>query len=267
MRVALCISGLTRGSLFCLPSLREQIIKPLNADVFMHTWDIDVGGGGSANRFLGASDVWRTPEEKMEFFDKEAQKHGYFFSSHMDVFEDKSWNFAGVTENKNVVPMTYSIYKSNSLKKKIEAKRNFTYDLVIRTRMDTMYEHEIIPEEIKEVMNASNKIFVRFNGINHGHLSPRNDFMLENDGSTFVADNFAFSNSRVMDIYSNLYLNLYDSSSCPEVLLGSYLKDKGIVPEWSKMEFMSMIEWVGDKAIFEKHYNERKRKVVKLTRD
>jgi hypothetical protein len=234
----------------------------------MHTWDIDVGGGGSADRFLSASSVWRTPEEKMEFFNKEAKKHNYFFSSCMDVFGDKSWNFANAVEEKNVVPMAYSIYKSNALRKKKEEKENFTYDLVVRTRMDTMYEQPILPKEIEEVRSPSSKIFVRFNGINRGHTSSRNDFMFENDGSAFVADNFAFSNSNVMDIYSNLYLNLNRKSEfanrCPEVLLGSHLKEAAIIPEWSKMEFMSMVYWAGDSAVFEKHYNQKENKEVRF---
>jgi hypothetical protein len=269
MRVAVCMSGLTRGSLFCLPFLREHIIKPLNADVFMHTWDIDVGGGGSADRFLDASNVWRDPQAKMEFFDKEAEKHNYFFSSCMDAFDDKSWNFAGAAEANNVVPMTYSIYKSNALKKKKEKKENFTYDLVIRTRMDTMYEEEIPSQEIEEVISTPDKVFVRFNGINRGNTSPRNKFIFEGDGSPFVADNFSFSSSKVMDICSDLYLNLnrYFSESinpCPEVLLGNHLKKEGVAPEWSKMQFMSMIEWTKDEAVFEKHYDERERKAMRL---
>jgi len=216
--------------------------------------------------------VWRTPEEKMGFFNKEAQKHNYFLSSRMDAFGDKSWNFAGAAEVKNVVPMTYSIYKSNLLKKKKEKKENFTYDLVIRTRMDTMYEEGIPPQEIEEVISTPDKVFVRFSGINHGNVSSRNEFMLENDGSPFVADNFSFSSSKVMDIYSDLYLNLnrYFSKSinpCPEVLLANHLKEAGVVPKWSEMQFMSMIEWTGDKAVFEKHYDERERREVRLTRD
>ena len=272
MRVAVCMSGLTRGSLFCLPFLREHIIKPLNADVFMHTWDIDVGGGGSADRFLDASKVWRNPQEKMEFFDKEAKNHNYFFSSCMDVFGDKSWNFANAREEKNVVPMTYSIYKSNALRKKKEEKENFTYDLVIRTRMDTMYEEGIPSQEIEEVISSPDKVFVRFNGIGHGNMSSRNKFMLEGSGSSFVADQFSFSSSKVMDIYSDLYLNLnrYFSKSinpCPEVLLANHLKEAGVAPKWSKMQFMSMIEWTGDKAVFEKHYDKRERKRIDLVHD
>jgi hypothetical protein len=238
----------------------------------MHTWDIDVGGGGSADRFLDASKVWSDPQEKMEFFNKEAKNHNYFFNSCTDVFGDKSWNFAGAAEVNNVVPMSYSIYMSNYLKRKKEKEKNFTYDLVIRTRMDTMYEESIPSQEIKEVISNPDKLFVRFNGIGRENLSPRNNFVFEGDGSPFVADNFSFASSKTMDIYSDLYLNLNRLLSksinpCPEILLGNHLKELGVVSKWSKIQFMSMIEWEGDKAIFEKHYDKRERKRVDLVHD
>jgi len=268
MRTAICISGLSRGVLFCLPSIYQYFIKPLNADVFMHTWDIDVVDDGTANRFLGAPKVWDTVEQKMEYFEEEAERKGYKLVYSTDIYQTKSWNFLQANiKGSNVVPMSYSIYRANGLKKEEEKKENFKYDLVIRTRMDSLYENTVPSNEIKQVLSDPHKICVCSSLMDWGQKVTRNSFLYEQKPaiSPFVADNFAFGNSAAMDIYSSLYSNLPElyktwlmfkiEGNCPpECLLGLLLKERGILPFWSEMHFKRMIRWSGPAAIFESNY-------------
>ena len=68
MKVAVCLSGLTRGVKFTLKDIIKHLVEPYNADLFVHTWDIESGGGRSANRFKAVSNNWKTENEKISFF-------------------------------------------------------------------------------------------------------------------------------------------------------------------------------------------------------
>ena len=41
IKIAICFSGLTRSLSRLVNQYLEMLIKPYNADVFLHTWDID----------------------------------------------------------------------------------------------------------------------------------------------------------------------------------------------------------------------------------
>ena len=46
----------------------KYLVEPYDADLFVHTWDIESGGGRAANRFKAVSDNWKTQDEKISFF-------------------------------------------------------------------------------------------------------------------------------------------------------------------------------------------------------
>lgn len=53
-RVAICISGMSRADISGLRFIFENLVSPLNADVFMHTWDVQqdwIGGARANDRF------------------------------------------------------------------------------------------------------------------------------------------------------------------------------------------------------------------------
>ena len=260
MRVAFCISGLSRGLHFCLPAMYEHIIKPLGADVFIHTWDIDVGGGMAADRFLSAPRAWDSPEDKLQFLQKHSKKHNYPLQYDMDVFSDfNSWNHKELSvKTNNTIPMFYSIYKSNLLKKKKENSEQFKYDLVIRSRFDSLYVESIPQKEILNIRTNKNNIFSRSSGQDTGRLSCRNNLVSEIDGSPFVPDNFAFGSSEAMDDYSDVYLNLgsflESGLVAAESCLGRQLQEKALAPLVSELEFLRMVSWDDKGATFIKSY-------------
>ena len=58
MKIAICLSGLSRCALLTFESLISNIAIPLNADIFIHTWDIDddknmSSGGDFGNKSYG----------------------------------------------------------------------------------------------------------------------------------------------------------------------------------------------------------------------
>lgn len=67
-RVAVCISGLYRNHTNSVESIKKNIIDPLDADVFIHTWDEKaiwngVGGNKSSFRLFGPSAKSIIPKE------------------------------------------------------------------------------------------------------------------------------------------------------------------------------------------------------------
>ena len=158
--------------------------------------------------------------------------------------------------------MFYSIFKANSLKKLNEDNNNFKYDLVIRSRFDTLYEEPIPTDEILDVLNDNSKIYVRHNTIDRGGNSSRTEFYLEDSGrlSHFVADNFSFGSSKALDVYSSIYENIEKEASLgistPECLLGRQLVSKEISPLWSSIQFKSLVAWDLNGATFEKSYQD-----------
>jgi hypothetical protein len=251
VKVAVCLSGLTRSLQYCWETIEKHLVEPYNADIFLHTWDINVGGGGAADRFGQAPAFHNVCKEV--FFEQIKKKYGNRFHYQVEKFEDKQWNFLNVADYANITPMFYSIYKCNELRKSIG-----DYDLVIRSRMDTYYETPIPVEEFTECLNT-NKIFVRFNGINKGGCEARNHFIWA--GQPFVCDNFAIGNNYSMNVYASTYTKLNEllkigTHVSPESCLGLNLKASNIRYDWSKIMFKSLIGWDAQHLTFQSFYKD-----------
>jgi hypothetical protein len=108
--------------------------------------------------------------------------------------------------------MYNKIYLANKLKKEYEKENNFIYDYVIRIRPDLIIK-EFLPKEIFEEEN-NNKIYMP---------------IISNVFSYYGYPDFmAIGNSRLMDIYSNIFLYLIKDSNnkcnISETLLYKYLE-------------------------------------------
>ena len=67
-KIAICISGVYRGHEEALKSIVENLVEPLNADIYMHSWDQTalwpgIGGTPSFIRLFGAEGELNAPEE------------------------------------------------------------------------------------------------------------------------------------------------------------------------------------------------------------
>ncbi|MEB1083173.1 hypothetical protein [Citrobacter sp. R-1.5.2] len=172
-KIAVCISGLFRGDALAIQSLQENIISPLNADVFIHTWDTwhpwaGLCGGSSsfwAWRLFGSNAQKHCPNYLKDFnnfkkyFPKSAQiidtpvtapltadflnsiisSTTFKIDNESDFMKSLGSNIDAFTlrNNHNQAKMFYGIYASTQLMIAHEKENDFQYDYVIRARADS----------------------------------------------------------------------------------------------------------------------------------
>lgn len=231
-RVAVCISGLYRNHIEALVNIKENIIEPLNADVFIHTWDeksIWSGNGGSPNmnRLFGISARSIMPEKVSDLKSMEnllpnfyniiknpvnekwdgsemtniLRPKGFMIES-QENFEDFLRHKENYTKSRgslNQIKMFYGIKKSFDL-----ALESGTYDYIIRIRPDTHAKSKISENTIENLKN--NTIYT---GVSHVGLFDA-DFVVSksvaNNLSSFIEKMFEFN---VLSPYEGF--PLYDS--------------------------------------------------------
>ncbi|MGH2267801.1 hypothetical protein [Campylobacter taeniopygiae] len=188
-KVAVCIFGAMRGDFIAsLKNLEKTIIKPLNADVFIFSWNkaykwAGLGGNGCwVARFFPNNIVNECPFEirnnsglkflmpevfiglskemcfniKQDDF-KEIQSLKKICLENPDKFESK------YKINFNKSKMWYGIYRSYQLLCEYEKENNFKYDFIVATRPDRDHDGELKIERL-EVLN-SNEILELQGGI------------------------------------------------------------------------------------------------------
>jgi len=194
-RVAVCISGMIRGNAKKIfDVMQKNIIKPLNADVFMHTWDVQhewMGIGGDINwvyRLFGGEVLKKCPNElKLKpFLEKNFpniyDKIKYEIVSQLDkdilnnlistkLFEIEDENsfldeLHFPKENLmtrghyNQAKMFYGIYKSMKVMEEYENVNNIKYDYVIRCRPDIGLNNELNLESL--IVLEENEVMTDF---------------------------------------------------------------------------------------------------------
>lgn len=188
--VALCISGQMRTYKKCYGYLRENIIEPLNPDIFIDTWKKPGGttkaGGITSDQTPVTEKTLRrlySPESfKIEPFKNEyfTEKDGVSVPTRLQE-HTKHW--------KGNIPMFYKMKGCNNMKSDYEEENGFTYDLVLKIRPDLVVREEIP----KEVLRNPNILW-------------HSECMI-NDGVQ-VSDKFAISSSENMDYYTSVWENL-----------------------------------------------------------
>ena len=227
MKAALCLSGQSRTFKKCFKSQYNHIIKPLNADVFIHTWAYAGNSQIHAthnqsydiNKYVKFVDSYKysTPLTAINQLYKpktmvvEYPDYNFFIDKmkqsknlpDQDKNSDK-WYTLFKNNNRykwfNLLMMHYGIYKSNSLKKKFEDIKGFKYDLVIRCRFDLLFKKAIIDEVEKNViyLPPNEDIDIVFNEGMKKQLQEKGPAFMPND-------KFAYGNSGAMDYYSSIY--------------------------------------------------------------
>ena len=251
IKVAVCISGQMRGFEKAAPSLIENIIRPLEADVFIHTWSEIGSSVNEHKRKLPSPIVHYLPPELDERKDKMEEVFPYFMkliaeddrvdtdkikslynplnmvvedSPHLDEF-DRFFGFRvpqKLMEKQPKVqwsrPLFYKIWKCNELKLQEETRRGFKYDLVIRVRPDLSIGAAISYEHLQRL----DKLYHRIRTI---------------DTSYQVADQYFYGASKIMDYVCSAFRripkiwNEYERSNrshkyyWAEGLLGTHLSN------------------------------------------
>jgi hypothetical protein len=133
-KVALCISGLPRHVEAGFNNINESIIKPNNADVFIHTWI-----GDDENLKNKVTELYNPKmvmfEPRKTFLNKDLEL------DRMMISHGRSYT------RPNFVDMLYSSWYSvqaaNNLKEQYRLANDVVYDYVIRSRFDINYNIHI----------------------------------------------------------------------------------------------------------------------------
>jgi hypothetical protein len=186
-RIALCLFGSTgykqklgRGHQLNLEkysieeplnSINQNIVKPHNCDVFIHSWSV----------------------ENKELIIQIFNPVKFSFETHKQF--DRN-----ISSKKNAtLSRFYSEFKSNELKMHYENEKNFNYDVVIHSRMDIIWFNKMNLVQKPGTFFASNWN----SSINDNNLGPFNK--LNHHQSFALHDWWFFAESNLMDRFSNIY--------------------------------------------------------------
>jgi len=204
-KVALCISGQPRSAIETYNLIYENIIKPNNADVFIHmNFDanniyIEKSHADNGNCKLSSDidkrviDLYKPKcvliEKPKNFINKNIKISIDRFERTKKMNLHKEWNDKQQTEYtvNQLYSMYYSIYKSNELKELYALENNIYYDYVIRIRFD------ITPKDKLICSNYDSK-FIHYLDMNHQ--------------DELISDWLNFGNNAIMNIYASLFLHM-----------------------------------------------------------
>lgn len=198
-RVAVCISGVFKVSLEQLKSIQEMIVAPLDADVFLHTWDDYQLWAGTARKgdrfwelnfeelnieiptemkslssfcanFPNTSEVMYSDVSKKldrrEIYSIIKPEECYI-ENVSDFIKDNlaiqdNYKFQGKL---NQVFMFYGMYRCFELMLKYEELNNFRYDYVIRIRPDNIIFDPVDFEKLKKLNTNEVAVNIYSHGI------------------------------------------------------------------------------------------------------
>lgn len=214
MRVALCLSGHLRSFERTWQSLRKFIIDPLQADVFIHTWNT-LGVYNHIDSHTVACDT-----------NKYLNKIKYCYNPKNIVIEPINKTRGRkyqpyLVDKRNCVGVTNMFYK---IHKADELMRNYSnYDLVIRARPDLAFHCEINNDHIQQSIEEKSIFLPDF-----GHFTGFND-------------QFAFGSSDSMKVYANCYLELDTWATqvpfLPETLLKHHLIKNNMLIKFTNIQY------------------------------
>lgn len=205
MKCAVCLSGLTRSLWYSFPILNEYLIKRLNADIFLHTWDTD---GSDASCYY---------MDKIDFVTNIIRPTDFIIENYSQ--------FSDIYGTTSTPAMYYSIQQSNKLKTNNEIKNNIIYDIVFRIRMDCFFDNIIDINELNSAMN-DNILYVAWHS--HADKYPHQ----------IITDMFSFASSKIMDIYSSSFETWENNKHLKnEQVIDKVLKDNNIKTQWSNIRF------------------------------
>lgn len=218
MRVALLLCGLVPQNFEnYYSSINKTLIEPFSSDVFISTWSSEY-----------SDEVFSLYQPKLiriENIEDVSIKNR--LNDFLIFLNEINYQGNKLISMNNRYTMFYKIFDANQLRKEYEDRKNFKYDLVIRSRFDLSFEHKhssctrgpfifnhIMMSEINSSLHED-KLFLRMDGVGE-----------------FVWDQFAFGNDKNMNIYCETFLNLEKLVKshflCSEQLLYWQLKNNNV---------------------------------------
>ena len=208
MKIAICFSGAIRSFKYCWPSIYKNLVEPLKADIFLHTWKINRIDSKLDVKFKFTKDLCSDAYviEKLKPIKYIIEKYDPEMESKIiELCKMKNADFSIIPKKyrkmgqsdkdcykkyaHNAMGMYYKIMKCNELKKLYESEMGFKYDVVIRARLDFIWERK---------MNLDN-----FGGLKDGDIVILKDSYVSK--GCLTNDRFFYGNSQTMDKFCELF--------------------------------------------------------------
>lgn len=222
---ALCLSGQIRNATSNYNYIKTNVIDHLHPDIFC------------------CMDGNVTDQEKQEFLE--------LYKPTSIVWHTKE--FPNTKLIKNTEKMFYRIHRCNELKKVHETTTNQTYDIVIRSRPDLIFNYAIPYSIIERIIQNPKTIYIP--EWYAGNLV---------DSNYSVYDWFAVGDSEAMDSYADIYPEIKTNTNticdAPEYIMKQYFDAKQIKYDSFYYEiglnktFLQILCLPYDKAVNDKYY-------------
>ena len=211
-RVAVLLTGQLRTWEVCKLGIRGYFdngvknmyngwTRDFETDYFLHTWDINSWRNTKEpHGFPEAFDIEKIPEDS-----KQKLKDFYNPKSiEIEKFEDFGHPW---------LPMFYSFTKANQAKRNYEIQNNFVYDLVIKTRFDTLF---VLPEDRKsQVPMTILKPDSDYGSRTAWSIAPELTKRFDEFNYFTFHDVAWYSDSGTMDMISNIYFDVKNGEKNP----------------------------------------------------
>jgi hypothetical protein len=185
MRVALCFSGFIRD-LEESKVFWTELINKYNIDVYASFWDTENEElGDTLKNFLRIYTPKKYEVERYDVFKSTTQD---FASMNIQSPQSLAPMFQTTSKAFGQLSMYYKVWRCNSLTKEL----GIQYDLVIRARTDT-----VLDEDFELIDNNMLNLPI---GNVHSHWP----------NSEGLNDCFAYANSKIMDYYSFIFLQMME---------------------------------------------------------
>lgn len=184
-KIALCLSGDPRNSMFCFPYIYEAFLKPnklYETDVYIHTW-----------RNFRALDIYSPKKYKIDKINIDKYAHEYLIDNNFDAIKELD-NFTPLLRElspnanilRNQILMFTGIHRCFNL-----IENPGEYDYIIRARFDMFFPHRL--NEMALFWDLSLDKYDIF--------TPR--FSM-NSNLDYCSDMLAIGNVKAMEYYSNI---------------------------------------------------------------
>lgn len=186
MKVALCFSGHMRD-LSETKNFWKGLIKKYDIDVYASFWDIENSElGDTINEFEKVYSPKRMEVENYDIFKQTTQD---FASMNIQSPTTLAPLFQQTSKAFGQLSMYYKIWRANMLSKQL----GIEYDLIIRARIDTLLEEDF-ELQLNDMLNVPM-------GISNCFTFPQ---------AEGINDLFAYGNSKIMDYYSFIFLQMME---------------------------------------------------------
>jgi len=244
MRVALCFSGAIRTFKTCFPSINRYLIQTLQPDIFVYGLNYDVNNDLQVNFKIIENEC------SPDYVISKLSPKKYKFESFTKDLEKEKLEKAGFTGNEfldekqknygfNAIGMYHSIMTCFELMEEYSRDNNIKYDLIIRARMDFIYEDFIYPHFFEKINNTL--FLVRDRYATHSKLETNDKFF---------AGDFEIM-KKMCNVFSEIK-NYYQQNI--------FIEGQTIMEKFIKNNSIN-VKWIGHKDTYYKCMNRHKRHI------